>query len=99
MCRVSFIQTASFWLTFYALSALWTVPFSGLNIIGLIIYWIKSKIAATEKARARCWQDQKVSYGANVSSSIPSTTSIKTHHMHTGRTLRGPIQVHGDHFP
>jgi len=59
-------KTASFWLTFYALSALWTVPFSGLNIIGLIIYWIKSKIAATEKARARCWQDQKVSYGANV---------------------------------
>lgn len=50
-----------------ALSALWTTPFSGLNVIGLVIYWIKSKIAATEKARARLWQEQHAKYGAAVS--------------------------------
>ncbi len=60
-------QTASFFLTYMALSALWTTPFSGLNVIGLVIYWIKSKIAATEKARARLWQEQHAKYGAAVS--------------------------------
>ncbi len=61
------LQTASFWLTFYSLSALWTVPFSGLGIIGLVIFWIKTKVAATEKARARCWQHQDARYGSDVS--------------------------------
>lgn len=60
-------QTASFFLTYVTLSALWTSPFSGLRIIGLLIYWIKSKIAATEKARARLWQEQTAKYGSAVS--------------------------------
>jgi hypothetical protein len=59
-------QTASFFLTYVTLSALWTSPFSGLRIIGLLIYWIKSKIAATEKARARLWQEQTAKYGSDV---------------------------------
>jgi Calcium-dependent channel, 7TM region, putative phosphate len=60
-------QTASFFLTYVTLSALWTSPFSGLRLIGLLLYWIKSKIAATEKARARLWQEQTAKYGADVS--------------------------------
>ena len=59
-------QTASFFLTYLALSAFWTVPFGGLGIIGLLIYWVKGKIAATEAARARLWQEQYAKYGADV---------------------------------
>lgn len=51
------------------LSALWTSPFSGLRLIKLLIFTIKSKIAATEKARARLWQEQTAKYGADVSAS------------------------------
>ena len=59
-------QTASFFLTYLALSAFWTTPFGGLGIIGLLIYWVKGKIAATEAARARLWQEQYAKYGADV---------------------------------
>ena len=59
-------QTASFFLTYLALSAFWTVPFGGLGIVGLLIYWVKGKIAATEAARARLWQEQYAKYGADV---------------------------------
>lgn len=59
-------QTASFFLTYMAVLAFISTPFSGLKIVGLIIYWIKGKIAATENARARLWQDQFAQYGADV---------------------------------
>jgi len=65
-------QTASFFLTYLALSAFWTVPFGGLGIIGLIIYWVKGKITATEAARARLWQEQYAKYGASVRSRLPA---------------------------
>ena len=63
-------QTASFFLTYMAVLAFISTPFSGLKIVGLIIYWIKGKIAATENARARLWQDQFAQYGADVSASM-----------------------------
>ena len=59
-------QTASFFLTYLALTAFWTTPFGGLGIVGLILYWVKGKIAATEAARARLWQQQYAQYGADV---------------------------------
>ena len=60
-------QTASFFLTYMALLAFLTTPVSGLSIIGLAMYWVKGKIASTERARARLWQDQFAQYGSEVS--------------------------------
>ena len=68
-------QTASFFLTYLALSAFWTTPFGGLGIVGLILYWVKGKIAATEAARARLWQEQYAKYGADVRVNSHLTTS------------------------
>ena len=60
-------QTASFFLTYMALKAFFAVPFAGLSVTGLLLFWVKGKIAATERARARLWQDQFALYGADVS--------------------------------
>ena len=60
-------QTASFFLTYRALKAFFAVPFAGLSVTGLLLFWVKGKIAATERARARLWQDQFALYGADVS--------------------------------
>ena len=60
-------QTASFFLTYMAVLAFLTVPLGGLRIVGLLLFWVKGKIAATERARARLWQDQFALYGADVS--------------------------------
>ena len=51
-------QTATFFLTFITLRALLTVPLALLRLVPLIIYTIKSKLAATERARERLWRNQ-----------------------------------------
>jgi hypothetical protein len=51
-------QTATFFLTFITLRALLTVPLTLIRLIPLIVYTIKSKLAATERARERLWRNQ-----------------------------------------
>ncbi len=51
-------QTATFFLTFITLRALLTVPLSLLRLVPLVVYAVKSKLAATERARARLWRNQ-----------------------------------------
>jgi hypothetical protein len=63
---VSAPQSAIFFMTFLLLSALLTRPLSILRIVPLVLFWVKSKLAGTERAKARLWQDQKASYGARV---------------------------------
>ena len=38
-------------------------PIKLLRIVPLIIFWVKSKISATERAKARCWQNQDQDFG------------------------------------
>lgn len=48
------------------MQALFVVPFSILRIVPLVIFFIKSKLASTERAKARIWQNQMFSYGTEV---------------------------------
>jgi len=43
-----------------------SLPLSFLRIVGLVLYWIKSKLAATPRARARVWSEQQYEYGKEV---------------------------------
>lgn len=67
-------QTASFFLIYMAVLTFLTTPLGGLRVVGMILYYIKTKIAATERARARLWQDQFAQYGADVR---PYPTTMK----------------------
>ena len=35
-----------------------------MRVVPLIIFFIKSKLAGTERAKARCWSKQLITYGA-----------------------------------
>jgi hypothetical protein len=41
-------------------------PLSLLRVLDLAKYWVMTALAATERARARLWQDQRVSWGTLV---------------------------------
>jgi len=41
-----------------------SLPLSFLRIIGLILYWVKSKLAATPRAKARVWSEQRYHFGS-----------------------------------
>jgi hypothetical protein len=47
--------------------ALAAVPVGFLRIVGLVLYWLLTRIAATERAKARLWQRQVSKYGPIVS--------------------------------
>ncbi|CAL5228475.1 g11617 [Coccomyxa viridis] len=55
--------TSIFFLTFIELNALAAVPVGFLRIVGFVLYWLLSRIAATERAKARLWQRQIQKYG------------------------------------
>ena len=44
--------------------ALAITPISFLNVVALVIFWVLSFFAATERAKARLWQNQFMSYGS-----------------------------------
>lgn len=52
--------------------ALAAVPVGFLRIVGFVLYWLLSRIAATERAKARLWQRQIQKYGPIVSPSEPA---------------------------
>ena len=43
-----------------------SLPLSFLRLFGLVIYWIKSKLAATPRAKARVWEEQRYQFGTEV---------------------------------
>ena len=60
-------QTSIFFMTYTTLRGLFIIPFSILRLVPFIIFWVKSKfLAATERAKARLWQNQLFSYGTVV---------------------------------
>lgn len=44
--------------------ALAITPIMFLNLVSLVIFWVLSFFAATERAKARLWQNQFMSYGS-----------------------------------
>ena len=57
------------WLTSKAVldscaQALAITPIQFLNLASLVIFWVLSFFAATERAKARLWQNQFMSYGS-----------------------------------
>lgn len=60
-------QTAIFFLTYVTLQGMFVSPFSILRLVPFIIFWAKTVfLAATERAKARLWQEQLFSYGTVV---------------------------------
>ena len=47
--------------------ALAATPVGFLRIVGFVLYWLMSRVAATERAKARLWQRQIQRYGPIVS--------------------------------
>lgn len=54
------------------LQALAATPVGFLRIVGLVLFWLLSRIAATERAKARLWQRQTMKYGPIVRTSHPA---------------------------
>ena len=54
--------------------AFFAAPFQFVNVVGVIVFWIKGRLAATERAKARLWQEQYSQYGTSVSKFLPSVT-------------------------
>lgn len=56
-------QTAIFFTTYIMLQALLAKPLSLLRLFGLVMFWLRTRLAATERAKAQVWQDQRATYG------------------------------------
>lgn len=56
-------QTASFFCTFILVEAFLDTPIGLLRLPGFVIYYILTFLAATERAKARLWQEQTMTYG------------------------------------
>lgn len=50
------------------LQAFTSLPLSFLRLIGLVLYWVRSKFAATPRAKARVWSERRYQYGPQVCS-------------------------------
>jgi len=56
-------QTASFFCTYILVQTFFHAPFSLLRFWSFALYCVKHFLAATERAKARLWQNQKSPYG------------------------------------
>ncbi|KAL6782290.1 hypothetical protein ACKKBG_A06245 [Auxenochlorella protothecoides x Auxenochlorella symbiontica] len=56
-------QTAIFFMTYLLVQALLTQPLGIVRVVSLVIFWVKSKLAATARAKRRLWEDQEFRYG------------------------------------
>lgn len=61
------------------MQALAAVPVGFLRLVGLVLFWLLSRIAATERAKARLWQHQTMKYGPIVRPPLPP---LPHDHMH-----------------
>lgn len=56
-------QTAGFFLTYMAVLTFIGTPMNALQIVGLVIFTLKSKTAGTHEAKQRAWSEQYATYG------------------------------------
>lgn len=59
-------QTATFFITFVLVNALISKPVGLLRVVPLIIYALRYRFAATDRARRKLWQDQQALFGAGL---------------------------------
>eukprot|EP00891_Asterochloris_glomerata_P001750 jgi/Astpho2/1750/Aster-04171 len=59
-------QTAVFFMTYVLLLALSTKPWAFLRLVGLAIYYFRSAIATTARAKQRLWEEQDMDYGTEI---------------------------------
>ena len=67
------------------MQALAAVPVGFLRIIGFVLFWLMSRLAATERAKARLWQRQIQKYGPVVCSAL---LALSLAHTHKGESWR-----------
>ena len=66
------LSHASFWVP--AMQALSTKPWAFLRLIGLAIYYFRSAIATTSRAKQRLWEEQDMDYGTEVGKGMHQCT-------------------------
>ena len=49
------------------MQALTSIPISFLRIVGVLLFWILTLLSGTERAKARRWSNQYISFGKDVS--------------------------------
>ena len=76
--------TCKFVLCKCMMQALAAVPVGFLRIIGFVLFWLMSRLAATERAKARLWQRQIQKYGPVVCTCL---FALCLAHTHQGGTL------------
>ena len=59
-------QTATFFMTYILIQAFIKHPLQLLRLPGLIIFWLKYRLATTPRQKAAVWQDTHLKYGTNV---------------------------------
>lgn len=59
-------QTATFFMTFILVQAFIKQPLQLLRLPGLIFFWLKSRLATTNRQKAALWKDARLQYGRNV---------------------------------
>ncbi|KAK9845039.1 hypothetical protein WJX74_009951 [Apatococcus lobatus] len=59
-------KTSIFFLTFIVLQALLASPIQFLRLFALLIYWLLTVMAGTERAKRRVWSQQSLLYGPYV---------------------------------
>lgn len=68
-------QTATFFMTFILIQAFIKQPLQLLRLPGLIFFWLKSRLATTNRQKAALWKDARLQYGRNVSA--PSSACLE----------------------
>ncbi|KAK9864573.1 hypothetical protein WJX84_004373 [Apatococcus fuscideae] len=64
--------TSIFFLTYVVLQGLNAAPLGFLRLVGVVLFWLLSILAGTERAKARRWSQQSLTYGGQ----IPNDTII-----------------------
>ena len=57
---------STFFLNYIAIKALFAQAFKCLRIVPFIVFAIRSKLAATERSKARVWSEQYMIYGVEI---------------------------------
>uniref|UniRef100_A0AAD5H1R9 ERD4-related membrane protein n=1 Tax=Chlorella ohadii TaxID=2649997 RepID=A0AAD5H1R9_9CHLO len=91
-------QTAFFFMTYLLIGAFLDSAFGLMRFVPLIIFWVKSRfLAGTERAKARLWQDQTMTYGTllpdNTISMLLGLVSFDVHPSRTRHSLASTCQL------
>eukprot|EP00891_Asterochloris_glomerata_P009705 jgi/Astpho2/9705/Aster-03695 len=59
-------QVASFFMSYILVQAFIKQPLGLLRLPGLVIFWLRYRLATTERQKARVWEQSYMKYGTNV---------------------------------